>query len=57
MCIDFLNYNGWFIGNVADIAIVSAAVLIGVLALTGRSVDGTRETRESGRHEASAHDA
>jgi signal peptidase II len=55
--IDFLNYNGWFIGNVADIAIVSAAVLIGVLALTGRSVDGTRETRESGRHEASAHDA
>jgi signal peptidase II len=55
--IDFLNYNGWFIGNIADIAIVSAAVLIGVLALTGRSVDGTRETRESGRHEASAHDA
>jgi len=55
--IDFLNYNGLFIGNVADIAIVSAAILIGLLALTGRSVDGTRETRESGRHEPSEHDA
>jgi len=54
--VDFLNYNGWFIGNVADIAIVSAAVLIGLLALTGRGVDGTRETRESGRHEATEHD-
>lgn len=54
--IDFLNYNGWFIGNIADIAIVSAAVLIGLLALTGRGVDGTRETRESGRHEAAEHD-
>ena len=48
--IDFLNYNGLFIGNVADIAIVSAAILIGLLAITGRSVDGTRET---GRHESS----
>ena len=55
--VDFLNYNGWFIGNVADIAIVSAAVLIGLQALTGRGVDGTRETRESGRHEATEHDA
>ena len=55
--IDFVNYNGWFIGNIADIAIVSAAILIGLLALTGRSVDGTRETRESGSHEASEHDA
>lgn len=54
--VDFLDYNGWFIGNVADIAIVSAAVLIGLLALTGRGIDGTRETRESGRHEAADHD-
>ena len=53
--IDFLNYNGWLVHRL-PCAIVSA-VLIGVLALTGRSVDGTRETRESGRHEASAHDA
>ncbi len=57
--VDFLNYNGWFIGNVADIAIVSAAILIGLLALTGRSVDGTRDTtgpREAGRHEATDDD-
>ncbi|MEP6630555.1 MAG: signal peptidase II [Lapillicoccus sp.] len=45
--VDFINYNGYFIGNVADIAIVSAAALIGILALTGRGVDGTRESRES----------
>ena len=49
--VDFLDYNSWFIGNIADIAIVSAAILIGLLAVTGRSVDGTRET---GRHESSA---
>ena len=50
--VDFLNYNNWFIGNIADIAIVSAAILIGLLALTGRSVDGTRDSREAGRPEA-----
>ena len=57
--VDFLNYNGWFIGNIADIAIVTAAILIGLLAITGRGVDGTRETREprrTGRHEATGHD-
>lgn len=43
--VDFINYNGWFIGNVADIAIVGAAILIGLLALLGRGVDGTREGR------------
>jgi len=45
--VDFINYNGWFIGNVADIAIVSAAALIGILAMIGRGVDGARETRET----------
>jgi signal peptidase II len=45
--VDFLNYNDVFIGNVADIAIVSAAVLIGLLAVTGRGVDGTRESRKT----------
>ena len=40
--VDFINYNGWFVGNVADIAIVAAAVLIALLALLGREVDGTR---------------
>ncbi|WP_152192051.1 signal peptidase II [Georgenia satyanarayanai] len=40
--VDFINYNGWFVGNVADIAIVLAAGLIAVLALLGIEVDGTR---------------
>jgi signal peptidase II len=48
--VDFIDYFGLFIGNVADIAIVGAAVLIGVLALRGVGVDGTRPER--GRHEA-----
>ena len=48
--VDFIDYFGLFIGNVADIAIVGAAVLIGLLALRGISVDGSRP--EPGRHEA-----
>ena len=43
--VDFLDYNGWFIGNVADIWIVGAAGLIVVLALLGIGVDGRRETK------------
>lgn len=41
--VDFIDYNRWFIGNVADIWIVSAAGLIVVLALVGIGVDGRRE--------------
>lgn len=41
--VDFLDYNGWFIGNVADIWIVAAAVLIVLLAILGIGVDGRRE--------------
>lgn len=48
--VDFIDYFGLFIGNVADIAIVGAAVLIAVLALRGVGVDGQRPER--GRHEA-----
>src|SRR5699024_4573469 len=44
--VDFINYNGWFVGNIADIAIVGAAVLIGVLAVIGIEVDGTRVTKD-----------
>ena len=40
--VDFINYNGWFVGNVADIAIVLAAVLIALLALRGVEIDGSR---------------
>ena len=48
--VDFIDYFGLFIGNVADIAIVGAAVLIGLLALRGIGVDGKRP--HHGRHEA-----
>ncbi|MGV1009628.1 MAG: signal peptidase II [Dermatophilaceae bacterium] len=43
--VDFLDYNGWFIGNVADIAIVAAALLIVGLSLRGIGIDGRREGR------------
>ena len=41
--VDFIDYNRWFIGNVADIWIVSAACLIVLLALFGIGVDGRRD--------------
>jgi len=47
--VDFIDYFGLFIGNVADIAIVGAALLIGLLALRGIGVDGRPH---HGRHEA-----
>lgn len=40
--VDFINYADQFIGNIADIAIVVAAAAIGVLALLGIDIDGTR---------------
>jgi signal peptidase II len=30
--VDFIDYNGWFIGNVADIALVCGAVWLVVLS-------------------------
>ena len=41
--IDFIAYANWFVGNVADIAIVSAAVLVVILAALGVHLDGTRD--------------
>jgi len=41
--VDFIDYNRWFIGNVADIWIVSAAALIVILAVLGIGVDGRRD--------------
>ncbi|WP_223145147.1 signal peptidase II [Actinotalea subterranea] len=40
--VDFIAYGSVFVGNVADIAIVAAAVLIVLLSLRGIGVDGTR---------------
>lgn len=44
--VDFIDYAGFFVGNVADIAIVSAAVMIAVLSVVGIGLDGTRQGRE-----------
>ena len=40
--IDFIDYGGYFVGNVADIAFVLAAAGIIVLSLGGWEIDGTR---------------
>ena len=40
--IDFIVYGNWFVGNVADIAIVIAAGMIVVLAFMGIGMDGTK---------------
>lgn len=44
--VDFIDYAGFFVGNVADIAIVVAAVWIAVLSFLGIGVDGRREDDE-----------
>ncbi|WP_307793953.1 signal peptidase II [Actinotalea soli] len=42
--VDFIAYGSWFVGNVADIAIVVAAGLVILLSLRGTGIDGTRES-------------
>jgi signal peptidase II len=39
--VDFIDYGGLFVGNVADIAIVSSAALIMILTLRGTGIDGS----------------
>jgi len=41
--VDFIAYDDWFVGNVADIAIVVAAVLVVLQTLRGVRLDGVRE--------------
>lgn len=43
--IDFINYKGLFVGNVADIALTFAAVGIIVQSWRGIGVDGVRHSR------------
>lgn len=40
--VDFIAYGDWFVGNVADIAIVVAAGLMILLGIRGVALDGTR---------------
>ncbi|WP_425954269.1 signal peptidase II [Xylanimonas sp. McL0601] len=48
--VDFIGYSNWFTGNVADIAIVVAAVMLALLSLLGIGLDGRRE----GHHRSAA---
>ena len=48
--VDFLQLPHWPIFNIADSAVVSAAVLIGLLALRGVGVDGARATQHAAKH-------
>ncbi|GEN79227.1 signal peptidase II [Actinotalea fermentans] len=62
--VDFIAYADWFVGNVADIAIVAAAGLMILLGMRGIALDGTRhvepgasEAAQDGAPDAGAPDA
>lgn len=50
--VDFLNYGGLFIGNVADIAIVLAAPMLALLLIRGIGLDGVRHVPAAGQDDA-----
>lgn len=41
--VDFINYKGFFVGNIADIILAGAAGLLLILNIRGIQIDGTRE--------------
>lgn len=43
--VDFIAYGDWFVGNIADIAIVLAAVGVAIMAVLGVEIDGSRITK------------
>jgi signal peptidase II len=54
--VDFIAYGNWFVGNVADIAIVVAAVLVVLQTLRGVRLDGTHEAHGGADQEPDADD-
>jgi signal peptidase II len=52
--VDFIGYGDLFIGNVADIAVVGAAVMIAILSIQGIGIDGQRHSGEGEASETSA---
>ena len=54
--VDFIAYGDWFVGNVADIAIVVAAGLIMLQTLRGVRLDGTRDHRSEAAAETTPPD-
>lgn len=55
--VDFINYAGFFVGNVADIAIVVAAGLVAILSFRGVPITGDAPDAATGGDEEAAHDA
>jgi signal peptidase II len=51
--VDFLQLPHYPIFNIADSAIVSAAILIAILAFRGIGIDGTRVPSDSAKHSGS----
>lgn len=49
--IDFLQLPNWPVFNIADVAVSTAAVLIVLLSLSGRRLDGTVEPRKPRKSE------
>ena len=47
--VDFIDYNDWFVGNVADIALALGAVLAVLLSLRGVGMDGNHQSRRPKR--------
>lgn len=45
--VDFINYNGWFVGNIADIALVLGVAALIFIEFTGIRFGGTAEESES----------
>lgn len=43
--VDFIDYNSWFIGNIADIALTLGAAVIIVLSLLGIGMDGQKQAK------------
>ncbi|HPU14400.1 MAG TPA: signal peptidase II [Aeromicrobium sp.] len=41
--VDFIDYNGFFVGNIADLALTIAAIIVVVRSWQGIKFDGTRE--------------
>ncbi|MFW2513525.1 signal peptidase II [Demequina sp. SO4-13] len=56
--VDMINYNGWFVGNVADLAIVGVAAVVLVMSLTNRPLlapsGGARDGAASAEHPSEA---
>lgn len=55
--VDMINYNGWFVGNVADIAIVGAAIVFVLLAVMGKRLLEPVDVLEGEADDAEDHGA